>query len=85
MECFVCFQSSGETSPASLTPAGTPALGAHAPKYGTVIPNRIFVGGIAANVSRLWDRFLLSKKNVRVCVPEADRLCEIRTEEHCHV
>ena len=50
---YVSFQSSGETSPASLTPAGTPALGTHAPKYGTVIPNRIFVGGIAANVSNL--------------------------------
>lgn len=38
--------SSGE----SVSPAGTP-LSAQAPKYGTLIPNRIFVGGIAANVS----------------------------------
>ena len=48
------FQSSGEVSPASLTPSSTPSLaGTHAPKYGTVIPNRIFVGGIAANVRQL--------------------------------
>ena len=40
--------SSGETSPLSITPAGTP-LSNQAPKYGTLIPNRIFVGGIAAN------------------------------------
>ena len=40
--------SSTDVSPTS-TPCGTPLSGA--PKYGTVIPNRIFVGGIAANVS----------------------------------
>lgn len=39
-----------DVSPTS-TPCGTPLSGA--PKYGTVIPNRIFVGGIAANVSGL--------------------------------
>lgn len=63
----VCFalQSSGETSPASLTPAGTPSLGGtHAPKYGTVIPNRIFVGGIAANVSLFhWFRAYFANKS----------------------
>lgn len=48
---FDLFQtSSGDVSP-STTPCGTPLSGA--PKFGTVIPNRIFVGGIAANVSYL--------------------------------
>ena len=46
----IMFQSSADVSP-SVTPSGTPLSGTHAPKYGTVIPNRIFVGGIAANVS----------------------------------
>jgi hypothetical protein len=44
---------SGETSPAqSVTPStcSTP-LGTHAPKYGTVIPNRVFVGGITADTT----------------------------------
>ena len=45
--------SSGEVSPVSVTPAGTPSLVTQAPKYGTLIPNRIFVGGIASNVSIL--------------------------------
>ncbi|XP_052802086.1 mucin-5AC-like isoform X3 [Mya arenaria] len=40
--------SSTDVSPTS-TPCGTPLGGA--PKYGTVIPNRIFVGGIAANTT----------------------------------
>ncbi|KAL4222823.1 hypothetical protein ACF0H5_018863 [Mactra antiquata] len=40
--------SSVDVSPTS-TPCGTPLSGA--PKYGTVIPNRIFVGGIAANTT----------------------------------
>ncbi|XP_060554297.1 protein boule-like, partial [Ruditapes philippinarum] len=40
--------SSGDVSP-STTPCGTPLSGA--PKFGTVIPNRIFVGGIAANTT----------------------------------
>jgi len=35
---------------AAGTPAGTPSLQT-APKYGTLIPNRIFVGGIAGNAS----------------------------------
>ncbi|XP_033761447.1 protein boule-like [Pecten maximus] len=42
--------SSADVSP-SITPCGTPLSGTHAPKYGTVIPNRIFVGGIAANTT----------------------------------
>ncbi|XP_022305708.1 uncharacterized protein LOC111112487 isoform X4 [Crassostrea virginica] len=42
--------SSADVSP-SATPSSTPLGGTHAPKYGTVIPNRIFVGGIAANTS----------------------------------
>ncbi|XP_048242725.1 protein boule-like isoform X9 [Haliotis rufescens] len=42
--------SSADVSPCT-TPSGTPLSGNHAPKFGTVIPNRIFVGGIAANVS----------------------------------
>ena len=47
-----CVQSSTDVSP-SATPNSTPLVGAHAPKFGTVIPSRIFVGGIAANVSSL--------------------------------
>ena len=43
-------QSSADVSP-SATPSATPLVGTHAPKFGTVIPSRIFVGGIAANVS----------------------------------
>ncbi|XP_064614301.1 protein boule-like isoform X3 [Liolophura sinensis] len=42
--------SSGDVSP-SPTPSTTPLSGTHAPKYGTVVPNRIFVGGIAANTT----------------------------------
>uniref|UniRef100_K1QWP6 Protein boule n=1 Tax=Magallana gigas TaxID=29159 RepID=K1QWP6_MAGGI len=42
--------SSADVSP-SATPSSTPLSSTHAPKYGTVIPNRIFVGGIAANTS----------------------------------
>ena len=41
--------SSGEVSAAG-SPSGTPTAN-QVPKYGTLIPNRIFVGGIAANVS----------------------------------
>ncbi|ELT90389.1 hypothetical protein CAPTEDRAFT_30326, partial [Capitella teleta] len=37
-------------SPIALTPAGTPSLQS-APKYGTLIPNRIFVGGISGNAT----------------------------------
>ncbi|KAL3832091.1 hypothetical protein ACJMK2_023815 [Sinanodonta woodiana] len=44
--------SSADVSP-SITPCGTPLSGTHAPKYGTVIPNRIFVGGIAANTTEV--------------------------------
>ncbi|KAK2159914.1 hypothetical protein LSH36_143g00008, partial [Paralvinella palmiformis] len=39
--------SSGEVSAAG-SPSGTP-IANQVPKYGTLIPNRIFVGGIAAN------------------------------------
>ncbi|XP_048242713.1 RNA-binding protein Musashi homolog 2-like isoform X2 [Haliotis rufescens] len=42
--------SSADVSPCT-TPSGTPLSGNHAPKFGTVIPNRIFVGGIAANTT----------------------------------
>ncbi|XP_041365107.1 protein boule-like isoform X2 [Gigantopelta aegis] len=42
--------SSADVSP-SATPSDNTLSGTHAPKYGTVIPNRIFVGGIAANVN----------------------------------
>ncbi|ESP00378.1 hypothetical protein LOTGIDRAFT_99938, partial [Lottia gigantea] len=35
----------------SATPSTTPLSGTNAPKFGTVIPNRIFVGGIAANTT----------------------------------
>lgn len=48
--CFLLKSSSADVSP-SATPSSTPLSSTHAPKYGTVIPNRIFVGGIAANVS----------------------------------
>lgn len=37
-------------SSVSLTPIGTPQPG-QMPKYGTLIPNRIFVGGISADMS----------------------------------
>ena len=47
---ILCWQSSTDVSP-SATPSSTPLVGTHAPKFGTVIPSRIFVGGIAANVS----------------------------------
>ncbi|XP_021373538.1 protein boule-like isoform X3 [Mizuhopecten yessoensis] len=47
----VSFQSSSADVSPSITPCGTPLSGTHAPKYGTVIPNRIFVGGIAANTT----------------------------------
>lgn len=43
---------SADVSPTS-TPCGTPLSGSNAPKFGTVIPNRIFVGGIAANTSEV--------------------------------
>ena len=33
-------------------------MGTHAPKFGTVIPSRIFVGGIAANVSMAGTLFI---------------------------
>ncbi|XP_070211322.1 protein boule-like isoform X2 [Littorina saxatilis] len=42
--------SSTDVSP-SATPSSTPLVGTHAPKFGTVIPSRIFVGGIAANTA----------------------------------
>jgi len=42
--------SSADGSPVS-TPSSTPLTGGHAPKYGTIIPSRIFVGGIAANTT----------------------------------
>ncbi|KAK7500767.1 hypothetical protein BaRGS_00008011, partial [Batillaria attramentaria] len=42
--------SSTDVSP-SATPSTTPLVGTHAPKFGTVIPSRIFVGGIAANTA----------------------------------
>lgn len=41
--------SSADGSPVT-TPSSTPLSG-HTPKYGTVIPSRIFVGGIAANTT----------------------------------
>ncbi|XP_064647872.1 protein boule-like [Lineus longissimus] len=46
---YNCQSSSGEVSPSSTPVSGITST--HAPKYGTVIPNRIFVGGIAANTS----------------------------------
>ena len=62
---FVCLQSSTDVSP-SATPSSTPLVGTHAPKFGTVIPSRIFVGGIAANVSTVdasWYECIGDKKN----------------------
>jgi len=41
--------SSADGSPVT-TPSSTPLSG-HTPKYGTIIPSRIFVGGIAANTT----------------------------------
>ncbi|XP_052246904.1 deleted in azoospermia protein 2-like isoform X1 [Dreissena polymorpha] len=48
MDYYNLNTSSTDVSP-TTTPCGTPLSGA--PKYGTVIPNRIFVGGIAANTT----------------------------------
>lgn len=42
--------SSADGSPVT-TPSNTPLTGGHASKYGTIIPSRIFVGGIAANTT----------------------------------
>ncbi|GFO46270.1 parathyroid hormone/parathyroid hormone-related peptide receptor-like [Plakobranchus ocellatus] len=42
--------SSADVSPVT-TPSSTPLTGGHPPKFGTVIPSRIFVGGIAANTT----------------------------------
>lgn len=42
--------SSADGSPVT-TPSSTPLTGGHTPKYGTIIPSRIFVGGIAANTT----------------------------------
>ncbi|XP_055879415.1 protein boule-like isoform X2 [Biomphalaria glabrata] len=42
--------SSADVSPVT-TPSSTPLSGGHPPKFGTVIPSRIFVGGIAANTT----------------------------------
>ena len=46
----LCKMSSRESS-LSLTPSGTPLSSGQMPKYGTLIPNRVFVGGIASDVS----------------------------------
>ena len=56
---------SADVSPTS-TPCGTPLSGSNAPKFGTVIPNRIFVGGIAANVSINWVKFFKLFMNMNV-------------------
>lgn len=53
---FFIFQSSASTggtegsSPAS-SPASAASLAMAAPKFGTLVPNRIFVGGISASTS----------------------------------
>lgn len=47
--CSKLPMSSTDGSPVT-TPSSTPLTG-HAPKYGTIIPSRIFVGGIAANTT----------------------------------
>lgn len=65
--------SSGETSPLSITPSGTP-LSNSAPKYGTLIPNRIFVGGIAANQNEQeLKQFFSAYGAVKDCKIIADR------------
>ncbi|KAI0211606.1 Protein boule [Lamellibrachia satsuma] len=66
--------SSGEVSPASVTPAGTPSLISQAPKYGTLIPNRIFVGGIAANTTEVeLKQYFMAYGAVKDCKIIADR------------
>lgn len=42
--------------------AGQALLGgsSNAPKFGTLIPNRIFVGGIPSNVGRTFDKLIKS-------------------------
>lgn len=35
----------------SLSPMTNCSLSSNAPKYGTLVPNRVFVGGIASNTS----------------------------------
>lgn len=65
MRNVFCLQSSSADVSPSATPSSTPLGGTHAPKYGTVIPNRIFVGGIAANVScvyKLVNKLLPTRK-----------------------
>ncbi|KAK3108912.1 hypothetical protein FSP39_018516 [Pinctada imbricata] len=47
---FLFQTSSAEASPI-VTPSSTPGAGTQAPKYGTLVPNRVFVGGIAANTT----------------------------------
>ena len=68
--------SSGETSPVSLTPVGTSALGTHVHKYGSVIPIKIFVGGITTNTveQELKDFFSIygTVKGLKIIVERAD-------------
>ena len=65
---LVLFQtSSGEVSAAG-SPSGTP-IANQVPKYGTLIPNRIFVGGIAANVSMLFLALRLFTQGLVCCCP----------------
>lgn len=44
------FQSSSRESSLCMTPKST-SLSGQVPKYGTLIPNRVFVGGISGDVS----------------------------------
>jgi len=47
---ILCVQLSSRESSLSLTPSCTPVSSGQIPKYGTLIPNRIFVGGLPADV-----------------------------------
>lgn len=76
---FIYFQSSTSTggtegsSPASSPASGT-SLAMAAPKYGTLVPNRIFVGGISANTSEAELAQLFSNYgNVKATKIIADR------------
>ena len=50
MVLYVLCQSLSRESSLSLTPSSTPASSGQIPKYGTLIANRIFVGGLPADV-----------------------------------
>lgn len=66
--------SEGLSPASSPTDSGTLGPGTHPPKYGTLIPNRIFVGGIAANTNEVeLKAFFCTYGSVRETKIIADR------------